>query len=457
MKQPYGLQPLITRGEFPFRLLLLLIFLRTMDLLWVRSTYVPDEYWQSLEVAHNKVFGYGYLTWEWTEGIRSYVYVGLVSGVYYILKLLDLDTPEAVVIAPRIMQGIISAIADVYFLRWVHEKRNGQYSWAFISWFTTFFIAYCSTRTLINTFEMNLTIIALYYYPWTPKTNNFVFASIVTLLCFVRPTAGVIWLPLVLINLSSVRKPVMYALLSYVPNLILVGGACVALDTFMHGSLVITPWNFFKINVLKGIGSFYGTHDVLWYLYCGLPVVLGLQTLPFVIGCFRLARSRFWKTIKYNLEAQMFVTILWTIFVYSLLPHKEFRFILPLAPMMIYISSGVLSKHLNCDPNLTDDPNYVTEDELFYNNTRAWLEREYTTTRPCSLPTHVVTFSSLNYTNFFYSKNISLLYRIEHSKYFPESRQERILFKCGPNSGHIAKSSIKIRFNFTLIDEFTPD
>ncbi|BES99909.1 phosphatidylinositol glycan, class B [Nesidiocoris tenuis] len=292
----------------------------------------------------------------------------------------------------------------------------------------------------------------------------------------------------------------MYALLSYVPNLILVGGACVALDTFMHGSLVITPWNFFKINVLKGIGSFYGTHDVLWYLYCGLPVVLGLQTLPFVIGCFRLARSRFWKTIKYNLEAQMFVTILWTIFVYSLLPHKEFRFILPLAPMMIYISSGVLSKwsstasyhllyaigvvmitshvgtliflgqfhqtgqleameklsdiaknqtnakihflapchsfpgyshlhanittrHLNCDPNLTDDPNYVTEDELFYNNTRAWLEREYTTTRPCSLPTHVVTFSSLNYTNFFYSKNISLLYRIEHSKYFPESRQ----------------------------------
>uniref|UniRef100_A0A0A9XRR6 Mannosyltransferase n=1 Tax=Lygus hesperus TaxID=30085 RepID=A0A0A9XRR6_LYGHE len=498
-----GMKPLVNVGEFPFRLLLLLVFLRTIDLVWVKSTYVPDEYWQSLEVAHNKVFGYGYLTWEWIEGIRSYVYVGLISLVYAFLKTFELESPELIILAPRILQGIISAISDVYFIRWVHEKRNGQYSWAFISWFTTFFVSYCSTRTLINTFEMNLTIIALYYYPWTPKTNNFPFVSIVTLLCFVRPTAGVIWLPLILINILSVRKPVTYALMSYVPNLILVGGACVALDSYMHGSLVVTPWNFFKINVLKDIGSFYGTHDPLWYLYCGIPVVLGLQTLPFSVGCFRLAGSRL-SNVKYNLESQMFITIVWSLIVYSFLPHKEFRFILPLAPMMIYISSGVLSKwsstasysllyfigvvmitvhtgaliflgqfhqtgqleameklslaaqnqtdmkihfltpchsfpgyshlhanvstkYLNCDPNLDGAPDFVTEDELFFNNSRAWAEREYSTLRPCTLPTHIVTFDSVNITNFLYLRNFTRIQRISHAEYFPDDKQGKFV------------------------------
>ena len=33
-----------------------------------------DETWQSVEIAHKLVFGYGHLTWEWVEGIRSYLH-----------------------------------------------------------------------------------------------------------------------------------------------------------------------------------------------------------------------------------------------------------------------------------------------------------------------------------------------------------------------------------------------
>lgn len=31
----------------------------------VQTAFNPDEYWQSLEVAHKVVFGYGEVTWEW--------------------------------------------------------------------------------------------------------------------------------------------------------------------------------------------------------------------------------------------------------------------------------------------------------------------------------------------------------------------------------------------------------
>jgi phosphatidylinositol glycan class B len=72
-------------------MLLLLFLLRCLNALLLRSYFDPDEYWQSLEVAHLQIFGYGHLTWEWHQGIRSYVHPLLFAGGYSLLKTLGLD------------------------------------------------------------------------------------------------------------------------------------------------------------------------------------------------------------------------------------------------------------------------------------------------------------------------------------------------------------------------------
>ena len=61
--------------------------------LLTRSIFQPDEFFQSLEVAHNFVFGYGKLTWEWqpTVAIRSIVYPALYVPVYWTLRATGLD------------------------------------------------------------------------------------------------------------------------------------------------------------------------------------------------------------------------------------------------------------------------------------------------------------------------------------------------------------------------------
>ena len=41
--------------------------------------FQPDEYWQSLEVAHRMVYGYGYLTWEWRNGAQTATLTSLLS------------------------------------------------------------------------------------------------------------------------------------------------------------------------------------------------------------------------------------------------------------------------------------------------------------------------------------------------------------------------------------------
>ena len=63
------------------------------------SVFQPDEFFQSLEVAHNVVFGYGKLTWEWQPGvaIRSIVYPALYVPVYWILRVTGLDVTALLV------------------------------------------------------------------------------------------------------------------------------------------------------------------------------------------------------------------------------------------------------------------------------------------------------------------------------------------------------------------------
>lgn len=63
-------------------------------------------------------------------------------------------------------------------------------------------------------------------------------------------------------------------------------------DTLAHGELVITPYNFFKLNVFNNIGAWYGTQPWHWYLSTGLPAVLGIQLVPFVLAVIVILKNR---------------------------------------------------------------------------------------------------------------------------------------------------------------------
>jgi len=70
---------------------------RAVNALCLWTFFSPDEYWQAVEVAHALVFKYGYLTWEWRTALRSYLYPLLFAVIYWILKILGMDSPFALV------------------------------------------------------------------------------------------------------------------------------------------------------------------------------------------------------------------------------------------------------------------------------------------------------------------------------------------------------------------------
>ena len=99
-----------------WKLLILLIVFRACNAMLCRTLYVPDEHWQSLEVAYHMVFQYpflilclirdsllnyhtkGYLSWEWDKAIRGYTHPLLFAVIYKVFELTSLDFPWIVVI-----------------------------------------------------------------------------------------------------------------------------------------------------------------------------------------------------------------------------------------------------------------------------------------------------------------------------------------------------------------------
>ncbi|XP_005178616.2 GPI mannosyltransferase 3 isoform X1 [Musca domestica] len=318
---------------------LILVFLfclavRTASVFVVKTFYVPDEYWQSLEVAHKITFGYGYLTWEWVEGIRSYIYPVIIAGIYKILALLSLDTVKWLIILPRLLQATLSAYSDYRFFIWTGKKKWGLFLMA-VSWFWF----YTGSRTLSNTLETSLTTIALSYFPWNGEGVAYLWPA--ALCVFLRPTAMIIWLPLVFYHLhKSKLRWTELVFKRFIVVGLLVAAISVGIDSYMHGRFLITPYEFLKYNVIQNIGSFYGSHPWYWYFTVGLPTVLGINFLPFLFGTIETIRhSRAYPTRKYLL-----LTVFLSLIILSTVEHKEFRFVCVLLPLCLYIASDTLTR-----------------------------------------------------------------------------------------------------------------
>ena len=276
------------------RLLQISITVRLVSVFFVQTYFVPDEYWQSLEIAHLKVFGYGFETWEWIEGIRGYAYPMVFVALYKLLWILRLDYTVLLINGPRILQACLSAFADVsvfIFSKRLFGRTVGLYS--YILHLSSWFIFYTGSRTLTNTTEMALVLIALGSYDWRiffastdSKQESSPLLGLIScgLSCIVRTSAVITWLPILLFELyyGAIKK----RSLCFTKYLIIIAtglfSTSTLLDSMFYGKFIIVHWRFVQFNVLQNMSGFYGTHPWHWYITQGLPAVLFTQ-LPLLL------------------------------------------------------------------------------------------------------------------------------------------------------------------------------
>uniref|UniRef100_T1JBD9 Mannosyltransferase n=1 Tax=Strigamia maritima TaxID=126957 RepID=T1JBD9_STRMM len=326
------------------RLFFWFLALNVLSIVLIQTSFVPDEYWQSLEIAHHIVFGqfadlnqiYGKITWEWKEGIRSSAYPLFIAVFYKILAFFDLDNVRLLIYTPRLIQAVISAIGYLHTCKIASILYGeGAVLWTAGTLSSSWFLFYCTSRTIHNTIETALIIIALRYY----LTNNH-FKSTIKYLIFaalsviIRPTSAIVWLPLSVYYLIEAWKNARHSFEQLIYHYLKTGCLALALqvllDYIYYRQVLVTPVNFIKFNFLSNQSSHYGTHPWHWYLTQGLPTVLTTHMLPLVCAL----RNRH----------HLFLQILcaWIIGVYSISGHKEFRFILPIVPLCACIIGNYL-------------------------------------------------------------------------------------------------------------------
>ncbi len=321
----------------------------------LRSWHVPDETWQCVEISHLLAFGSGHATWEWqtAAAIRSHLHplffvpsqlMGHWLGHY--LGGGEEAARYLVILLPRVAQAVLSAVGDVcasaFCLRHFGARSH---SYFLVTYATSWFLNYCLSRTLVNSFETALTSMALALYPTTKEQRREPFRVLYALLvslCFViRPTSALLWILPVISHLwhSMLEGGWKSIALHGATALTTLCSTC-AIDSVLYGEATFAPWNFFSHNVLNDVGSFYGVHRWHWYLTSGLPVVLGAYGVP----PLALGLRRSWSHPQVGIFAK---SIALSVTFLSLVPHKEFRFLLPLLPLCWCLASDYLRCRLS--------------------------------------------------------------------------------------------------------------
>lgn len=319
---------------------LILFLVRLFDALTIKTFFQPDEYFQALEPAHNLVFGYGYITWEWEEQLRSALHPLLYAGGYWLVRAAVPTEYEdfGVQLAPRVISALVAAIVDTYTyrfaLRFTSDAKTARISWLFSlfsgwNW-------YVSARAFSNNLETAFTVVGLSFWPW----HRFKLLAVLIACffgfwsCLVRPTNSILWgflgAHLLLKNYGHWRRILRLALLLSVVLAIVIGSSAL-IDRYYYKEWTFPAVNFLEFNVWRNLSVFYGSAPWHFYIFQGLPLML-MGFLPF----FVISNFQSWNILC---ALTIYVTI-----AFSAIAHKEFRFLQPIYPAMLIICGIQASK-----------------------------------------------------------------------------------------------------------------
>ena len=295
-------------------ILFFIIFgVRCVQALIIQSYFVADEYWQSLEIAHKFVFDYGFITWEWKEGIRSFIFPSIFIYLYKILQITHIDFPFILRFAPRLIMCIIQAFQDLFVFK--ESGMRGLIIFIFL-WPTS----YIGTRTLSNSLE-SLLFILLYVF----KAPVF----LIVISFWVRPTT--IFASIFFFFYFYKHEITIKRIIEGIFSVIL----CSSYDAIFYYKMglnipICTPYNFFKRNLLNNVAVFYGSQPFLFYFYSCIPSLLG----PLLLTFYKCYKEKFF------IFSMLFVLF------NSFISHKEIRYVYPILPFITVACSKYVSTEL---------------------------------------------------------------------------------------------------------------
>lgn len=301
--------------------------------------FQPDEYFQSWEVAYSDVYGVGFRSWEWEAGVRTSLVPRLFAALIRFAAFIHVDH----LVLGKILMAHVAALGDIYSAAVSELIFPGTGRSSFVLSLFSMFNWYISTRPFSNTFEMVIVVVSLFY--WLKSTSNagkinWALLGLAILIaqfaCALRPNEAILW-PILAIDVLY-RSPSFLGRIKFLLfSLIIVVSTQIGITKLdfdyykTTGKNVYPLFEFVRYNFGSKISEIYGVQPWHWYFSQGIPFIM-LGYLPFLVTGWSRTPLK-WKLI-----------LLINIVVFSIIPHKEFRFIYFLLPIMHSVAAIGLPK-----------------------------------------------------------------------------------------------------------------
>jgi len=301
---------------------------RMAVIVWLPNSHHPDEIFQSIEQAHRFVFGYGVVPWEFRDGARSPLLPWALSAVIWPVSLVA-DGSWPYLIAIGVVLSLLSLLSVVGAMRigWRLSPLHGVFAGvATAVWFElVHFAGKPLTEAVANAFLIfGLSLLPVRDGP--PQWRALVLAGAVLGLAVVfrfhlapALAVGVIWYARY--DFRDRWLPLIYG--GLIP--VALAGAA---DWVFWGVPFYSYYTNFTVNVIDGRASIYGTSTV--FLYFGIFVENWGGAVAVLLALIAFGMRRLPLLLAVGL------TILLT---HSLVPHKEYRFILSSATLGVILAA----------------------------------------------------------------------------------------------------------------------
>jgi GPI mannosyltransferase 3 len=305
---------------FAFSLRLLIAF-TFPNILW------PDEIFQSLEQAHRLAFGHGVIPWEYRYGIRSWLFPGILGGIFTVTGGIATGA-NGYLTGVTIFLGILSLIP--VWVGFSIAYRTAGLPAAILTggfcalWFELIFFAPKALTEVVSAYTLLLAVYLGCYGPLHPSRSRLYWTG------FLYGLTTILRLhlfPAVLIAIAyQCRKrnwKQLFPLGAGFIGPVLLGGF---LDALTWSYPFQSLWKNIWINAIEGKSTYWGVSEWHQYFYW---LLVNWSWFIFPLGILCLLGTR-----RHLILAILPLVILVS---HSFIAHKEYRFIFAALPMIVIL------------------------------------------------------------------------------------------------------------------------
>ncbi len=318
------------------------LLLRLLVVALTERSLHADEIFQYVEQAHRLTYGYGYTSWEYVHGIRSWLLPGAISLVLSGCRQLGLDDPDLYIPVVQTLACLIS-LSAIYCAYWIGRSLCSEAVGRLASvltalWYEMVIRANTITPEIFGAYLLMGAITCLVVKP--SYRSAFLLG-----LCGAGAVAlRLQYAPVVLLIIGIAIPWEGFAIAQHkrwsLGQFFAAAAAFVAviafvgwLDDYTWGSYFASYYNNYLYNKVYGISSLFGKDPAWAYLadlamYSGGVFWIAIATIAFQ------SKNKLWP------KPWLLLAMLGAVIVpHSLIAHKEYRFIFAAVPLGLLLSA----------------------------------------------------------------------------------------------------------------------